>query len=119
MILLRLLPVILSLLVLAAHFLRQGGLPFAAGLLGLLVLLLLRRVWVARAIQAVLVLGALEWLLTLARLARERTEMGAPVARMVVILAIVAAVTGLSALVFRHESLRARYRLRADDDSAE
>ena len=62
---LRALPVVLSALVLAAHFFRSRQLPLVAVSLALPLLLLVRERWSARVVQAGLVLGALEWVRTL------------------------------------------------------
>lgn len=103
-------PIVLSLLVLAAHFLRGGGLLVTVALLGLLALLAVRRPWVPRLMQAVLGLGALEWIRTLVTLALRRSELGEPYLRMVLILGAVVAVTGVSALLFETRKLRRIYR---------
>lgn len=104
---------VLSLLVLAAHFLRSGSLMLVVALLAMVVALLgVRRPWVVRLAQVVLVLGAIEWLATLVDLAGARIQEEAPVLRLVLILGIVAVWTAASALVFRSERLRARYGLR-------
>jgi len=107
----RLLPVVLSLLLLAAHFSRNGLGVAAIGALLLPLLLFVRRAWVARLMQAVLVLGGLEWIRSLAYYAMARHEAGQPWMRLAVILGAVAAVTAASALVFRSSALRERYRL--------
>ncbi len=109
-------PIVLSLLVLAAHFLRGGGLLVAVGVLGLLALLAIRKPWVARVMQVVLTLGALEWMRTLVTLAMRRSEQGEPFLRMTLILGVVTAVTLASALLFETPKLRRLYR--ANDDSA-
>jgi hypothetical protein len=107
-----LLPV-LSLLVLAAHFLRAGNAILVVVPLAILVgLLVVRRAWVARLAQVVLLLGAIEWLAALVDLAGERMHAGEPVRRLVAILGAVALVTAASALVFQTERLRAVYRVR-------
>jgi len=109
--LVRLLPVILSVLLLAAH-LSRNNLDLAALLTpAILLLLLVRRPWVPRIFQVLLVLAAAEWLRTLIVLALRRQAAGAPWVRLVAILAVVAAVSALSALVFRSAALRRRYRL--------
>jgi hypothetical protein len=108
---LQLLPVVLSLLVLGAHFLRAGNVILVAAALALAGLLAVRRPWAARTIQAALVLGAVEWVRTLAGLVASRSRAGQPVARLSLILGCVAAVTGLSALVFRSARLRSWYRI--------
>ena len=102
-------PIVLSLLVLAAHFLRGGSLGIAVLILGLLGLLFLRRTWVARLVQVVLAMGALEWTRTLVVLAMRRSEQGEPFTRMVVILGVVAVVTLASALLFETPRLRRIY----------
>ena len=106
-----LVPVILSLAVLGAHFLRYGLWMGVIGALVMIVLLFVRRPWVARLIQAVLVLGALEWTRTLYVLASVRAAHDLPFARMVVILGVVAAVTLGSALLFQAPVLKGLYRL--------
>jgi len=95
-----LLPVVLSALLLGAHFLRMGMLPLVALSVALPFVLLLKRAWAARLVQILLVLGALEWIRTLTVLAAARWASGQPWIRLVVILGVVAAFTGGSALLF-------------------
>ena len=99
--LLRALPVVLSALVLAAHFYRSRNMPLVAASLALPLLLLVRERWSARAVQAGLLLGALEWVRTLAFFASQRMEVGRPWGRLAVILGVVAALTALSALAVK------------------
>lgn len=101
----RLIPVVLSLWLLAAHFLRDQSLVYVFFILAP-ALLLVRRPWVARLMQVLLVLGAAEWVLTLYGIAQTRLAMGEPWVRMAVILFAVALCTGLSALVFRTQVVR-------------
>ena len=103
-------PVVLSILVLGAHFLRYGNAIGVFVALLLIALLFLRRPWVARLMQIVLVLGTLEWLRTMYELGHIRALHGQPYGRMPVILGIVAAVTLCSALLFESKTLRERYR---------
>jgi len=98
---LRALPVVLSALVLAAHFYRSRSLALVAVSLALPLLLLVGERWSARAAQAGMVLGALEWVRTLAFFAGQRMEDGRPWGRLAVILGIVAVLTALSALAVR------------------
>ncbi|HVN87628.1 MAG TPA: hypothetical protein VMW17_22555 [Candidatus Binatia bacterium] len=107
---LQLVPVVLSLLVLAAHFLR-GGSPILIVVLAILALVGVRRAWAARVIQASLIVGALEWCRTLFELAVERAHNRQPAGRLVVILGSVALVTLLSSLLFQTRTLRRVYRL--------
>ncbi len=107
--LLRLLPVLISFLLIAAHFFRAGQTVIVILLLALLLLLLVRNAWVPRVIQLVLVLSAFEWLRVLFAIASVRMHMGEPWLRMAFILGAVALFTALSGLVFRTAALRARY----------
>ena len=107
-------PIVLSLVVLGAHFLRDGNMPLVAVSMALLGLLFLREVWTARLIQVALVLGALEWLWTLHGLVEVRVALGQPFLRMVLILGIVAAITFASALLFQTQTMKRLYGLSAD-----
>ena len=106
---LRLLPVIFSFLFLGAHFYRAGQTPVAVLCLAVLALLLLRKSWVPRLFQVLLVLGALEWLRTLYVFAAMRVAYEQPWGRLAVILGSVALFTALSGLVFRSRALKSRY----------
>ena len=108
---LRLLPVILSVLLLGVHFLRLGLIPLAVLALQLPVLLLFRQVWVARLMQIILILGALEWVRTLFILVAERCTDGQPWGQLAIIIGLVAVFTGCSALLFYCSSLKKRYKL--------
>jgi len=110
--LVHLVPVVLAALLLAAHFYRAGDVALAALTLAALVLLSVRRPWAARALQAGLAIGAMEWLRTLAAFAAMRMASGQPYARLALILGAVALVTALAALAFETRAMRARYRLR-------
>ena len=104
-------PVVLSLVVLGAHFLRYGDTILVVCTVVLIALLFVRQPWVARLMQLVLVFGALEWVRTAYELARMRAALGEPYGRMVFILASVTAVTACSALVFQSKALKGVYRL--------
>ncbi len=105
------LPVVLSLVILGAHFMRYGNSIGVIGALLLIALLIIRRPWVARLMQVVLIFGALEWVRTLYELAQVRAALGQPYGRMRLILGIVAAVTFCSALLFQSPVLKKLYRL--------
>ena len=116
--LLRLSPVVLSLLLLGAHFFRAGSIELVVLVLLLLALLAVRRRWAARVVQLCLVLGTIEWLMTLAQLVFERAYTGEPVARLAATLIGVALFTAASTLVFQTARLRAVYRPRRAGVSA-
>ena len=106
---LQLFPVVLSLIVLGAHFLRAGNLVMVAVVLVIMGLLCVRRRWTVYTVQAALLLGAVEWALTLVAQVAARMEAGQPVLRLALILGGVALVTALSALVFRTARLKRWY----------
>jgi len=107
----KLLPAVLGILLLGAHFFRAGHTVLVFTSAALLLLLLVPRSWAARTVQTALVLGGLEWTRTLIVLTKMRHDMGAPWIRLSFILGGVAAFTICSALVFRFKSLRERYNL--------
>ncbi len=103
-------PAGLSLLVLGAHFLRAGRPALVLVALALVGLLFVRRRWAGRAVQAALVLGAVEWVRTTVVLTGERVAMGRPYARMAAILGAVAAVCLGAALLFLTGRVRRWFR---------
>jgi hypothetical protein len=111
MIALRLAPVVVVALVLAAHFYRAGELLALVATLCTPALLIVRRPWAARLLQAGLVLGALEWLRTLVLLVQVRQATGQPYLRLAFIIGGVALATAATALVFRNRAVRARFGL--------
>ena len=104
-------PIVLSLIVVGAHFLRYDNVIGVAASLVLIGLLFIRQAWVARLVQVALILAAVEWLRTLYTLAQWRASMGEPATRMIVILGSVAAVTFCSAFLFQSKTLKKIYRL--------
>ncbi len=111
----RLIPVVLSCVLLAAHFLRAGSLVAVALCLTVPALLFVKRRWVPRVMQAVLVFSAVEWLLTAYEIAGVRTAMGVPWTKAAVILGVVAAWSLGSALLFETRALRKRYGAARED----
>jgi len=106
---LRLLPAVLALLVLAAHFYRAGVAFLVPACIGLVLLLAVRLAWVPRAVTVALVLAALEWLRTLLVLADARLEAGQPWLRLAVILGSVAILTLVAAWPLRSDAIRHWY----------
>lgn len=105
-----LLPALLGVLVLAAHFLRDGNLVAVVLLVAMVPLLGLRRRWIPRVFQVILGLGSLEWLRTLLALRSQRMALGLPHTRMVAILGGVAVFTALAAALFEVPPIRDWYR---------
>lgn len=109
---LRLLPVVLSTLVLAAHLFRAGlPLGFAALVAVAPLALVGGRRAAVRAVQAVLALAAVEWLRTAAVLVAARRAAGAPHLRLALILVAVAALGAFA--VWTVESWRGHRRVPA------
>ena len=104
-----LLPVILSFLVLGAHFLREGSLPVVVICVVFPFLLVVKKRWVVWTIQTTLFLGGLEWLRTIAARVAVRNQVGEPWGKMAVILGAVACVTFASILVFKISRVKRRY----------
>ena len=107
----RLLPVILSFGLLAAHFSRANMLPLTVVSLIVPFLLLIKRAWVARGIQILLLLGALEWIRSMFGYIEIRKSIGDDWGRLAIILVTVAMLTACSGLVFRGKLLKKRYQL--------
>jgi hypothetical protein len=107
----RLLPVILSFVLLAAHFSRGDLFPLVIVCLLIPFLLLVRRAWMARSIQLLLLLGAGEWIRAMFGYIEARKLIGDDWGRLAIILVTVALLTACSGLVFRWKSLRRRYQL--------
>jgi general stress protein CsbA len=106
----RFLPVILSLLILAAHFYRAGNLILVVLMAVSPLLLFIRSSWIVRIIQVELIIGGIEWIRTILRLVNIRQAHNLPWERLAVILGSVAAFTILSALVFNFNGLRSRFK---------
>lgn len=111
MVVIRLLPVIISFGLLAAHFSRADLLPLVIMSLAIPLLLLIRKAWAARTIQLLLLLGAFEWIRAMLGYIELRKSIGDDWTRLAIILIVVALLTALSGLVFQGRSLRKRYKL--------
>jgi hypothetical protein len=98
---LRLTPLILSALLMAAHFLREGNYRFVVFTLVVPLLLMTRHRFAFATVQLLLALAAAEWIRTALSIAHERAALGTPTSRMFVILGSVALFTALSALPLR------------------
>lgn len=109
--LLRLLPVILSFGLLAAHYSRADEFPLVILSLLIPLLLFIKKAWVARSIQVLLLLGAAEWIRSMMGYIEIRKSMGEDWTRLAIILIVVALLTACAGLVFRGKALKLRYQL--------
>ena len=103
---------VLSLVVLGAHFLRYDNEAGVAASLAPIALLFVKKPWAARVVQVVLVLGAIEWTHTLYELLQLRFAQGMPTTRLVIILGAVIVLTAASALLFETQTMKRIYRSR-------
>jgi hypothetical protein len=104
-----LIPMLLSVLMLAAHFLRTGPMILAMLCLIAPLTLFVRRMWALRLVQLFLLLGAAEWVRTLIVLVRDRQAQGEPWLRLVIILGAVAAFTAGAAFILQAKKVRDHY----------
>jgi hypothetical protein len=108
--------VVLSLLLLGAHFMRFGNEVGVIGCIVLLGLLFLRKPWVARLMQVALIAGAFEWAYSLYYIVQARLAQGIPFTRLAIILGSVIAVTLLSALLFESKTMKQIYGRHRDGE---
>jgi hypothetical protein len=109
MIVLKLLPVIISFLILAAHFLRDEAFFLAFLCLVFPAILFLKSWWAPRLIQIFLLLGTVEWIRTLSLLIAVREQSGQTWQRLAVILGAVALITFLSVFIFQLKAFKNIY----------
>ncbi|MDP3541553.1 MAG: hypothetical protein Q8T11_03700 [Elusimicrobiota bacterium] len=96
--------------ILAAHFLRMGAMTGVVVCLALpIVAVLTRARWALRALQAVLLLGSVSWIVTAWHIGAARQAAGEPWLRMAVILGTVAALSALAAGLLSRRSVLARF----------
>ena len=101
--------VVLSSLLLAAHFFREGNMLLVAGFLLLPLLLFVRRRWILSLLQVLLYLGAIVWLQTALSFITERRATGDDWLRLALILFAVATVTAVAGILLNNEVIRKRY----------
>lgn len=107
---LSLLPVIFSLLLLTAHFMKVDILPLVILLLISPLGLLIKKPLIPRIYQIILILGSLEWIRTLIHYASQRQDKGEPWMRLAIILIVISLLTLASSLVFFTKSQKSRYK---------
>lgn len=110
-------PVVVSFMLLAAHFLRGDQSFVAIVVLLCPCLLFTNRAWAVRIVQLILIVGSIEWLRTLLAIQAFRADHGLPWLRLAFILGSVALFTFCSALVFFNSSLKRKYGLGKDSKS--
>lgn len=104
-----LIPLILSALLMAAHFSRVDNNWLSIFCLALPLLLLVKKLWVKRVYQFLLVIGGSIWIERTVALVQTRQEASESWMRLAVILSTVALFTMLSSLSFETKKARKRY----------
>lgn len=109
MLMLRLIPIIVAALLLAAHFLRAGNF-FASGVSLLAPLLLLvRERWSLVVLQVLAYVGAGFWLIATLEILQQRLALGLPWLRLVAILGGVTLFTIVAGLLLNSAAIKNRY----------
>lgn len=101
---------ILSIIILAMHFYRNGNSLAVLICLFLLLVFMIGRPWAARLLQICLALGAVELGRMTFVLIQARVEAGAPFLRLTFILGSVTLLTFASLLVFRTQTVRCYFK---------
>jgi len=107
----RLIPVIISLLLLAAHYYRAGFIPLVVVAGAGVLILFIRRPWAARIVQVLLIIAGIEWVRTAFKLVETRLAMGMPWMRLSFILGGAALLAFGSLFAFRTRAVRSRFKL--------
>ena len=106
-----LIPAIISLLLIGAHFLRSGNLLITAVSLLLILALGVREPLIARAVQVALLLATAEWVHVAFTLVSDRMQEGVPWTNVAIILGAVTALSLASIFLFLSSALKERYHL--------
>lgn len=109
MLILRLIPVIVAALLLAAHFLRSGNFIAAGACLLAPLLLLVRERWSLVVLQVLAYAGAGLWLITTLEILQQRLALGLPWQRLVTILGGVTLFTIAAGLLLNSAPVKNRY----------
>ncbi len=110
----KLLPVILSCLIVAAHYSRGGNPHMTYAMLLFPLILLIRKKWVTYVSTIFLVFIGFVWFETTYKFVQIRQSMGMPYLRLMAILGTVGVVAIISSLVFKGKALRKRYENKKD-----
>ncbi len=100
---------IISHLLLIAHFLREGKIFLAVLYLLLPFLFFIKKKWSLIFLQISAYLGVIVWLQTVFMLISERIDLGIPWLRMAIILGVVTIFTLLSGLLLNSKIIKSRY----------
>jgi len=105
----KLLPIILSLLIVSAHYSRNGNTHMTFAMMLLPFILLIKKKWIVYVSSAFLIFTGLIWFETTYKFVQMRQTMGLPYLRLMAILGTVAFLSVISAFSFKGKSLTKRY----------
>jgi len=105
----RVIPLILASLLLAAHFLRDGNLVLTLMCVLMPLLLLIKKRWSWLVVQLFAYAGAAIWIYTTVALVQQRIFWGIPWVRLVMILGGVALFTAWAGLLLNSSRIREMY----------
>jgi hypothetical protein len=108
---LRLVPLFLAGVLLAAHFLRWGNLPLAVVCLAFPAIVFFRRNWARIAAWCYCGFSLMVWAAVANRFITERSLIGRPWGKLALILGAVAAFSVLAAFLLRGERMRKFFRV--------
>jgi hypothetical protein len=106
---LRIIPRIVSALLLGAHFLRQGNLVLAGLCLAVLGLLWVKKRWSLLLLQLFAYLGAVVWASTAIALIQQRLALGESWWRLAIILGVVALLSVVAGLLLNSAAVKERF----------
>lgn len=101
--------IVISALLIAAHYLRQGEYLLVAGCLLFPLFLLVKRQWALVLVQVCAYIAAALWVHVAMQIIRERIAMGRPYRAVIVILGSVSLFTILSGILLNTKSAKERY----------
>ncbi len=112
----RYIPIILSSLIFAAHFLRDGDLAITVIIALMPLLLLLRKAWVPVVLQVLAYAATITWLYTAYDIMQTRIAMGMPYVRMLAILIAVALFSAWSGWLLNTRRVKERFGAGGDSE---
>ena len=104
-----LLPIILSFLMISAHFYRAGNTVIAVTSLFIPFLLLIKKHYTAKIIQLMLLISSMEWLRTIYQITSIRIKFQMPWLRFTFIMSFVFLLTFLSVFIFKLKPIKKIY----------
>jgi len=112
----RIVPVIVSFLLLAAHFLRESNLVMLGICCGIPWVLLIKDRRSLLIAQIAIYAGVLVWVNTTLRIYRQRVLLGLPWQRAILILGGVTVLTAIAGMLLHSPTLKARYPVRKSEE---